>query len=212
MKQGKSEGSQAFNVPTTDEGKAFIKLLRKFANKPDCQISVRGRGKRAVNGQSARRYASYVPVGFSEWLAVYVRSEKTFKGHMKNFCKVMAEMREKDKRITELEAQVNGNDPTKTNTLQDRNNQQAETIKTLQSRNLSLETQAYVLQDQVKGLREAYSDFKRQGYQAYFDLKKEKQQPVLFDHQANPPAIPANPPFGTVTISIKGAHIRVVQE
>jgi hypothetical protein len=212
MKKGKSEGSQAFNVPATDEGKEFVKLLRKFSNRPDCRISVRGRGKRAVNGQSARHYSSFIPLCYSEWYAVYIRSAKNDRYNSQRFNAEWAKIQAQMKRIAELEAQVNGNDPTKTNTLQDRNNQQMETIKALQNRNHLLETQIKGLQEQYDALRQQHESLRQHSFKAYRDLKLEKKQPVSFYPNPNNNPSPVNPPLGTVTISVKGAHIRIVQE
>lgn len=162
MKKGKSEGTQAFNVPATDEGKAFIKLLRRFANKPDCQIKVRGRGKRAVNGKSARHYASSIPISFSEWLAVYIRS---LKNDTANTQRLQAEWKRYSidkKRIEELE-------------------------------------------EQVKGLKIALVE----GQERYNKLFGEKLAKI----HGLPSFKPSdNPAIGTVTISVKGAHIKIVQE
>lgn len=175
MNKIKSEGSQAFNVPATDEGKEFVKLLRKFSNRPDCRISVRGRGKRAVNGQSARHYASHVPLGFSEWFAVYVRSLKNDKNNRET-------LRAEWKRYAIDKLRIEG------------------------------------LEEQVKGLKialvesqERYNALSQQSFQAYKGLKQE--QKIRLDKSGPAlPALPVNPPVGTVTISVKGAHIRIVQE
>jgi len=64
----KSKGSQVFNVPNTEEGKAFIKKARAFLNNGAFKgIRSRGRGKRP-----SRRYHDSLPQGMSDWLAVYV--------------------------------------------------------------------------------------------------------------------------------------------
>jgi len=76
MKNIRTKGTQSFNVPNTKEGRKFIQLMFKFANKGDCYIRCRGRGKR--NG---KKYDAYLPKSMSEWLAVYVTSSGKNKTH-----------------------------------------------------------------------------------------------------------------------------------
>jgi hypothetical protein len=59
-----TEGNQMFNVPNTEEGREFIKQLRKFSNNK--KFRARGRGSRKRCGDAA-----YVPLVGSEWMAVY---------------------------------------------------------------------------------------------------------------------------------------------
>ena len=165
MNKIKSEGSQAFNVPATDEGKEFVKLLRKFSNRPDGQISVRGRGKRAVNGQSARRYATSIPLCYSEWFAVYIRSTKADRYNSQRFNAEWTKIQSQMKRVAELE-------------------------------------------DQVKGLKIALVE----GQERYNELAKGSFEHIRLKDQKARLNPPVNPPLGTVTISVKGANIRIVQE
>ena len=67
-------GGQAFNVPCDEEGKTFLRLMRKFINRPLWRYSARGRGPRRRPGDkyvSLARQAS-IPQADSEWLAVYL--------------------------------------------------------------------------------------------------------------------------------------------
>lgn len=59
-----TEGTQLFNVPMTDEGRVFIKLARKFANKKvltDIKVIYRG----------TRRGVHHTLVADATWIAVY---------------------------------------------------------------------------------------------------------------------------------------------
>lgn len=62
----RTQGNQAFNVPNTEEGQLFLRLLRKFRNRR-WFYRARGRGSRKEHGD-----ASYIPKAFSEWFAVYL--------------------------------------------------------------------------------------------------------------------------------------------
>jgi hypothetical protein len=67
-------GGQAFNVPCNEEGKTFLRSMRKFINRPLWRYSARGRGPRRRPGDkyvSLSRQAS-IPQADSEWLAVYL--------------------------------------------------------------------------------------------------------------------------------------------
>jgi hypothetical protein len=67
----KSKGTQNFNVPNTEEGRAFVEALRKFRHK-GTTIRVRGRGSRKEHGNSHG-----ITPKHSEWLAVYIEQEAT---------------------------------------------------------------------------------------------------------------------------------------
>lgn len=101
MSKIKTQGSQAFNVPNTEEGKAFIKLLRKFANYPDCSISCRGRGSRKNGGNQA-----YIPIRLSEWIAVYIRSainDKRMYAHNNQLYDEIVALKNKNNQMIELQ-------------------------------------------------------------------------------------------------------------
>lgn len=61
-----SKGHQAFNVPNTPEGIAFLQAARKFAH--GVRLHSRGRGKR-VHGRHT--YFTSLPVDKAEWIALY---------------------------------------------------------------------------------------------------------------------------------------------
>lgn len=67
----RTRGNQAFNVPNTDEGRLFLKLLGRFRNRR-WHYRARGRGPRKAYGG----LAAHVPQKFSDWLAVYLRQSK----------------------------------------------------------------------------------------------------------------------------------------
>lgn len=62
----RTQGNQAFNVPNTDEGHLFLRLLRKFRN-GSWYYRARGRGSRKEHGCQAS-----LPKQFSDWMAVYL--------------------------------------------------------------------------------------------------------------------------------------------
>ena len=68
----KTRGSQAFNVPNDEEGRGFLKLLRKFRNR-GWHYRALGRGSRKEHGCQAS-----IAQEHSEWMAVYLndRQEK----------------------------------------------------------------------------------------------------------------------------------------
>jgi FtsZ-binding cell division protein ZapB len=79
IKNGKiiSNGDQTFNVPNTEEGKAFIKALRKFSNpKMKNGFACRGRGSRVEYAKKVGSFNAQVSVSheFAEWFAVYMCS------------------------------------------------------------------------------------------------------------------------------------------
>ena len=70
----RTNGNQAFNVPCDEEGRTFLRLMRKFINRPRWRFSARGRGPRKRPGD---RYTSFsrqlgIPQDESEWLAIYL--------------------------------------------------------------------------------------------------------------------------------------------
>ena len=65
-------GRQAFNVPCNEEGRIFLRSMRKFINRPRWRFSARGRGPRAIDGHNSVRYQLCLPQDKSEWLAVYL--------------------------------------------------------------------------------------------------------------------------------------------
>ncbi len=68
----RTRGNQAFNVPNDDEGRGFLKLLRKFRNR-GWYYRARGRGPRKEHGCQQS-----IGQEHSEWMAVYLedRQEK----------------------------------------------------------------------------------------------------------------------------------------
>ena len=67
-------GGQAFNVPNNREGRAFLRSMRRFINRPLWRFSARGRGPRLRPGDthvSLSRSLS-LPHAESKWLAVYL--------------------------------------------------------------------------------------------------------------------------------------------
>lgn len=68
----RTDGNQAFNVLCNDEGRTFLRLMRKFLNRPRWRYSARGRGPRALDGRSSYYHQSSLPQDKSEWLAVYL--------------------------------------------------------------------------------------------------------------------------------------------
>ena len=59
----KTNGAQAFNVPNDDEGRTFLRLLRKFINRPRWRFRSYGRGPRPRWSVSQAQ---------AEWIAVYL--------------------------------------------------------------------------------------------------------------------------------------------
>ena len=79
IKNGKiiSDGDQTFNVPNNDEGKAFLKALRKFSNpKMNNGFTFRGRGSRIEYAKKVGKFTAQSSVSheFAEWFAVYMCS------------------------------------------------------------------------------------------------------------------------------------------
>lgn len=66
----RTRGNQAFNVPNTEEGHLFIRLLRRFRNH-NWYYRARGRGSRKEHGCQAS-----IPQEHAEWLAVYLEKQK----------------------------------------------------------------------------------------------------------------------------------------
>lgn len=66
----RTQGNQAFNVPNTEEGHLFIRLLRKFRNR-SWHYRARGRGSRQEHGDQHG-----IPQEFAEWFAVYLKDRK----------------------------------------------------------------------------------------------------------------------------------------
>jgi len=64
---------EMFKVPLTDEGRLFLKLLRRFKAK-GVTMRARGRGKRVHGG---KRYFRELPVELSERVSVYVDTQAT---------------------------------------------------------------------------------------------------------------------------------------
>ena len=65
IKNGKiiSNGDQTFNVPNTEEGKAFIKALRKFSNpKMKNGFACRGRGSRVEYAKKVGKFTAQASV------------------------------------------------------------------------------------------------------------------------------------------------------
>lgn len=88
MSKIKTDGNQAFNVPNTEEGKAFIKALRKFSNpKSKNEFIARGRGSRKEYAKKAGRYTAQCSVSheFAEWFAVYTNGNSNAL-KMQNYC------------------------------------------------------------------------------------------------------------------------------
>ena len=67
-------GGQAFNVPNNGEGRTFLRLMRRFINRPTWRFSARGRGARLRPGDTHVSFSRSLslPQGESEWLAVYM--------------------------------------------------------------------------------------------------------------------------------------------
>ena len=67
-------GGQAFNVPNDEEGRTFLRSMRKFINRPTWRFSARGRGPRLRPGDTHVSFSRSLslPQGESEWLAVYL--------------------------------------------------------------------------------------------------------------------------------------------
>jgi hypothetical protein len=65
----RTRGNQAFNVPNTEEGHLFVRLMRKFRNR-GWYYRARGRGSRKEHGDQAG-----IPQQFAEWFAVYLNKE-----------------------------------------------------------------------------------------------------------------------------------------
>jgi hypothetical protein len=61
-----SKGHQAFNVPNTPEGIAFLQQAKKYAH--SVRLHSRGRGKRIHDGHI---YFASLPVDKAEWIALY---------------------------------------------------------------------------------------------------------------------------------------------
>ena len=75
-----SKGHQLFSVPNTDEGKAFLKQMKRFLN-PIYQYKTRGRGERSIYGDMHKRnFDGYLPHAFAKWLAVYITTPCKFCG------------------------------------------------------------------------------------------------------------------------------------
>lgn len=70
----KTRGSQAFNVPNTDEGREFCRLLRKFINRKGWGFRRRGRGPR--QGFGANQHGIPLDNPFCKWMAVYLSDRK----------------------------------------------------------------------------------------------------------------------------------------
>jgi len=66
----KTAGNQAFNVPNTEEGQAFLKQARRFSNSPMASLHSRGRGTR----KDHFRKDGSLPVNKAEWIALYVKN------------------------------------------------------------------------------------------------------------------------------------------
>jgi hypothetical protein len=58
-----------FFVPSSDDGRAFIKLVEKYLNTANYKIHVRGRGPRKVYG---RGFTQDLPLEHAEYFAVYL--------------------------------------------------------------------------------------------------------------------------------------------
>jgi 23S rRNA C2498 (ribose-2'-O)-methylase RlmM len=69
----KSKGHQLFNVPNNEEGREFIRLMRKFNNKK--RFDLKGRGSRLVFAKATNAYTAQCSLrkSYSEWFAVYTR-------------------------------------------------------------------------------------------------------------------------------------------
>ena len=65
-------GAQAFNVPNDDEGRTFLRLMRKFINRPRWRFRGLGRGPKTACG---RRKISHAQ---AEWIAVYLGGSGTW--------------------------------------------------------------------------------------------------------------------------------------
>ena len=66
----KSEGTQLFSVPNTEDGKAFLEQAKLYLNRPQYSLRSRGRGSRTKHGD---QYS--IPIKHAEWLAVYLKNE-----------------------------------------------------------------------------------------------------------------------------------------
>ncbi len=56
-----------YKIPANEEGKLFIKLLRKYLNKARYKIRVKGRGTRKFHGNGQN-----LPLKYAEHFAVYI--------------------------------------------------------------------------------------------------------------------------------------------
>jgi hypothetical protein len=61
-------------IPNNDEGREFVKTLKKFLNKEKYSMTVRGQGIR--EGESWRDYAYSVPICKSSHLRVYIEDKQ----------------------------------------------------------------------------------------------------------------------------------------
>ena len=61
-----------YSIPANEEGKLFLKLLKKYLNKARYKIRVKGRGTRKYHGNSQN-----LPLKYAEHFAVYIDT-KTF--------------------------------------------------------------------------------------------------------------------------------------
>jgi hypothetical protein len=74
-----TQGNQVFNVPNDEEGRVFLRLLRKYMNRPRWCFRVRGRGPRKKAGDARVSFSRSlgIPQAESEWLAVYIGYDDT---------------------------------------------------------------------------------------------------------------------------------------
>jgi hypothetical protein len=67
-------GGQAFNVPNDEEGRTFLRLMRKYLNRPLWRYLARSRGPRKRAGDAFVSFSRSlsIPQAESKWLAVYL--------------------------------------------------------------------------------------------------------------------------------------------
>lgn len=66
-----TNGTQVFNVPNTESGKAFMDQAATYLNRPIFKMVKRGRGSRLEHGNQ-----SSIPLPHAEWVAFYVEGGK----------------------------------------------------------------------------------------------------------------------------------------
>jgi hypothetical protein len=110
MSKIKTDGNQAFNVPNTEEGKAFIKALRKFSNpKSKNEFVARGRGSRKEYAKKAGRFNAQCSVSheFAEWFAVYMNgNSNSLKMQNYHLTSCLNVMKQEVERLTQLQKEV----------------------------------------------------------------------------------------------------------